>query len=132
MEIKYITPQELRAWWPSIKPGLENVKTKSPENWIIEDVYCDCHSQRSMIWALIDNGRAIGYWVLQPNGEELHVWAGWALENRHDNLENGLKYIKEIARQGNAKYITFSSHRRGWDKRAKKIGFRPRTWISEV
>lgn len=132
MEIKYITPQELRAWWPSIKPGLENVKTKSPENWIIEDVYCDCHSQRSMIWALIDNGRAIGYWVLQPNGEELHVWAGWALENRHDNLENGLKYIKEIARQGNAKYITFSSHRRGWDKRAKKMGFRPRTWISEV
>lgn len=132
MEIKYITPQELREWWPSIKPGLENVKAKSPENWIVEDVYCDCFNQKSMIWVLLDEGKVIGYWVLQPNGQELHVWAGWALENRHDNLEIGLKYIKDIARQGNAKYITFSSHRRGWDKRAKTLGFRPRLWICEV
>ena len=132
MEIKYITPQELREWWPSIKPGLENVKAKSPENWIVEDVYCDCFIKKSMIWVLLDEGKIIGYWVLQPNGQELHVWAGWALENRHDNLEIGLKYIKDIARQGNAKYITFSSHRRGWDKRAKTLGFRPRLWICEV
>jgi len=132
MEIKYITPQELREWWPSIKPGLENVKAKSPENWIVEDVYCDCFIKKSMIWALLDEGKIIGYWLLQLNGQELHVWAGWALENRHDNLEIGLKYIKDIARQGNAKYITFSSHRRGWDKRAKTLGFRPRLWICEV
>ena len=132
MEIKYITPQELREWWPSIKPGLENVKAKSPENWIVEDVYCDCFIKKSMIWALLDEGKIIGFWVLQPTSQELHVWAGWALENRHDNLEIGLKYIKDIARQGNAKYITFSSHRRGWDKRAKTLGFRPRLWICEV
>ena len=84
------------------------------------------------IIALIDESRVIGYWVLQPDGNKLHVWAGWSLENRHDNLENGLKYIKEIARQGNAKYITFSSHRKGWIKRAKSLGFSPRLWISEV
>ena len=132
METKYITPQELRSWWPSIKPGLENVKTKSPEDWIIEDVYVDCYNGRSMLWALIDDSRVIGYWVLQPNGDKLHVWAGWSLENRHDNLENGLKYIKEVARQGGSKYITFSSHRRGWEKRAKTLGFSPRLWICEV
>ena len=132
METKYISPQELRSWWPSVKPGLENVKTKSPEDWIIEDVYVDCYNGRSMLWALIDESRVIGYWVLQPDGDKLHVWAGWSLENRHDNLENGLKYIKEIARQGNAKYITFSSHRKGWIKRAKSLGFSPKLWISEV
>jgi hypothetical protein len=132
METKYITPQELRAWWPLIKPGLENVKTKSPENWIVEDVYCDAYSQRSMIWALVEDNKPAGFWVLQPNGKELHIWASWSLENRHDIVEIGLKYIKDIARQGNAEYITFSSHRRGWQKRAKALGFRPRLWICEV
>ena len=47
MEYKYIDSQELRNWWAAIKPGLEKIKSKSPENWIIEDVYTDCFNQRS-------------------------------------------------------------------------------------
>jgi hypothetical protein len=132
METKYISPQELRSWWPLVKPGLEKVKVKSPENWIVEDVYVDCFNGKSMLWALIDDNKIIGYWVLQPNGQELHVWASWSLENRHDIAKIGLKCIKDIASKGNAKYITFSSHRRGWEKRAKTLGFRPRLWICEV
>ena len=40
--------------------------------------------------------------------------------------------IKQMALTTNVKYITFSSHRRGWSKRAVQYGFRPKLWICEV
>jgi hypothetical protein len=47
-------------------------------------------------------------------------------------VEDGLKYIKGLASQANAKYVTFSSHRQGWQRRAKKLGFKPKQWICEI
>jgi len=132
MEYKYVSVDELRNWWPSIKPGLEKVKTKSPENWIVEDVYVDCFNQKSMLWVLIEDKRLVGFFILQPLGNTMHIWVGWTLENNQQIVENGIKYIKDLSRQGGMKYLTFSSHRRGWDKRSKQYGFRPRQWICEV
>jgi len=37
-----------------------------------------------------------------------------------------------MAAEAKVKYITFSSHRRGWAKRAADYGFRPKQWICEV
>jgi hypothetical protein len=132
MEYKYIDPQELRNWWASVKPGLEKIKSKSPENWIIEDVYTDCFNQRSLLFVLIENNHYQGFFILQPLGETLHLWAAYSLENSYEIVENALKYIKDMASTANVKSITFSSHRRGWDRRAAKYGFRPKQWICEV
>ena len=132
MEYKYVSVDELRNWWPFIKPGLEKVKAKSPENWIVEDVYVDCFNQKSMLWVLIEDKRFVGFFILQPLGNTMHIWVGWTLENNQQIVENGIKYIKDLSRQGGMKYLTFSSHRRGWDKRSKQYGFRPRQWICEV
>jgi len=132
MEYKYVSVDELRNWWPSIKPGLEKVKTKSPENWIVEDVYVDCFNQKSMLWVLIEDKRFVGFFILQPLGNTMHIWVGWTLENNQQIVENGLKYIKILASQANSKYITFSSHRAGWQRRAAQLGFRPKQWICEV
>jgi hypothetical protein len=132
MEYKYIDSQELRKWWASIKPGLEKIKSKSPENWIIEDVYTDCFNQKSLLFVLIENNRYAGFFILQPMGETLHLWAAYSLENSYEIVENALKYIKDMASSANVKNITFSSHRRGWDRRAKAYGFRPNKWICEV
>ena len=132
MEFKYIPPDDLRAWWPALRPGLDKIKTKSPENWIVEDVYVDLFNGKSMIWVCIDNSRYAGFFVLQPMGLTMHVWAGYTLENNQQIVENGLKYIKILASQANAKFITFSSHRSGWQRRAAQLGFRPKQWICEV
>jgi len=132
MEYKYIDPQELRNWWAAVKPGLEKIKSKSPENWIIEDVYTDCFNQRSLLFVLIENNHYSGFFILQPMGETLHLWAAYSLENSYDVVENALKYIKGMAAEAKVKYITFSSHRRGWAKRAADYGFRPKQWICEV
>ena len=132
MEFRYIKPDDIRAWWPSLRPGLDKIKTKSPENWIVEDVYVDLFNGKSMIWVCIDNDRYAGFFVLQPMGLTMHVWAGYTLENNQQIVENGLKYIKILASQANAKFITFSSHRSGWQRRAAQLGFRPKQWICEV
>jgi len=132
MEFRYIPPDQLRAWWPSVRPGLDKIKTRSPENWIVEDVYTDLFNGKSMIWVCIENNHYKGFFVLQPMGLTMHVWAGYTLENNQQIVENGLKYIKILASQANAKFITFSSHRNGWQRRAAQLGFRPKQWICEV
>lgn len=132
MEYRFIDPQHLRDWWASVKPGLEKIKKTSPENWIIEDVYTDCFNQKSLLFVLIENNHYAGFFVLQPQGETLHLWAAYSLENSYDVVENALKYIKSMALEAKVKNITFSSHRRGWSKRAAQYGFRPKLWICEV
>lgn len=132
MEKRYIQPQELRSWWPWVRVGLDKVKTKSTEPWIPEDVYADCFEQRSMLWVFLENGRPLGFVVLQPFGENLHVWCAHSDENNHKNLLTAFVMTEEIARAGNAIALTFDSNRRGWDKTARKLGFRPRKWIKEL
>ena len=132
MEYRFIAPQELRQWWASVRTGLEKIKRRSPENWIIEDVYTDCFNQKSLMFVLIENNHFKGFFILQPQGETMHLWAAYSLENSYDVVENALKYIKGMAAEAKVKNITFSSHRRGWSKRAAQYGFRPKLWICEV
>lgn len=132
IEFKFIPVDELRNWWPSIRKGIAKIKTKSPENWIPEDVYTDCFNQKAMLWVILKNSHFCGFFILQPQGKELHIWAAWTLENDYQVAEKGLQFIKNMAREANIKYLTFSSHRSGWQRRAKDYGFRPRKWICEV
>jgi hypothetical protein len=50
IEFNFIPQQEIRNWWATIKPGLDEIKLKSPEPWIVEDVYVDLFNQKSMLW----------------------------------------------------------------------------------
>jgi hypothetical protein len=131
-EFKHIPVDDLRKWWPSIRAGLDKIKGRSPENWIPEDVYTDCWNQKAMLWVVLKNNHFYGFFILQPMGEELHVWAAWTLENDYQVVQKGLQFIKNMARDANVKYLTFASHRPGWNRKAKAYGFRPRKWICEV
>jgi hypothetical protein len=132
MEFRHIPIDQLRSWWVAIRPGLDKIKTRSPENWIVEDVYTDLYNGKSMIWVCIEDERYKGFFILQPMDKTMHVWAGYTLENNQQIVENGLKYIKILAGQAGSKFITFSSHRNGWQRRAAQLGFRPKQWICEV
>lgn len=129
MKSTFIDPNNLRQWWGFIRPGLLKILEKSPEPWIPEDVYADCFSGRSMLWIAQDDARPVGFAVLQPQGTALHVWCVH-LERGH--LETGMQHLLEIARNGNAERLTFESWRPGWDRQARKLGFKPRKWAMEV
>ena len=129
MILHYIPKDQLRTHWDFIKHGLDLVRAKGHTEWIVEDVYCDCYENRSMVFLAITDNKPCGFVVLQPIGNTLHIWAAYS--QSHDILSEGLKQITDIATQMNAKNITFSSYRNGWEKIAPTLGFKPYTWRFE-
>ena len=128
MILHYIPKDNLRQHWDYVKHGLELVRQRGHMEWIIEDVYCDCYEQRSMLFiGLVDN-KAVGFVVLQPMGNALHVWATWSILNDKVLFQQAWQEIQAIAKQGNKTRVTFSSQRKGWERKARELGFKPQTW----
>jgi hypothetical protein len=128
MILHYIPKENLRQHWDYVKHGLELVRAKGHTSWIVEDVYCDCYENRSMLFiGMIDN-KAVGFVVLQPVGDTLHVWASWSTINDQTLFYQAFQEIQAIAKQGGKSKVTFNSQRKGWERRARAMGFKPQTW----
>ena len=128
MILHYIPKDQLRTHWQFIKHGLEIVRSKGHPEWLAEDVYCDCYEHRSMVFLAVTNNQPYGFVVLQPMGNTIHVWAAWSSINDELLLQEAWQEIQAIAKQGSKTRITFTSQRRGWDKKALQMGFKPSTW----
>jgi hypothetical protein len=133
MEIKYIPPHELKDWWGFAKEGVEAILSKSPEPYIQEEIFAQLWAQKSMLWVFMDENVPQGFTVLTPEQDNLFVWAIWGkTPQSFEVVSECFEMIKGIAKQGNAKTITFGSHRIGWDKVARKLGFTPRLWELKI
>jgi len=128
MILHYIPKDNLRQHWEYIRHGLEIVRSKGHTDYIAEDVYCDCYEQRSMLFMAIIDNKPVGFVVLQPIGNRLHVWAAWSLINDEALFMQAFQEIQQIARQGGKTKVTFNSERRGWERKARQMGFKPQTW----
>ena len=128
MILHYIPKDKLREHWDFIKHGLELVRAKGHTEWIVEDVYCDCYENRSMVFLAITDNKPYGFVVLQPIGNTLHIWAAWSVINNEELQNVAMKEIQAIAKQGGKSKVTFSSQRKGWERRARAMGFQPQTW----
>jgi hypothetical protein len=128
MILHYIPKDNLRQHWEYIRHGLEIVRSKGHTEYIPEDVYCDCYEQRSMLFMGIIDNKPVGFVVLQPIGNRLHVWAAWSLINDEALFMQAFQEIQQIARQGGKTKVTFNSERRGWERKARQMGFKPQTW----
>ena len=128
MNVQYIKQDELRGVWQYIKPGLEVILKKSPESWIPEDIYSDCFTGRSLLWVFVEDNSVVGFVVLQPIGDNLHIWCAYG----KGDFDAGMDHVLVLAREGGARTISFDSWRKGWDRKAKALGFRPRKWVREV
>ena len=128
MILHYIPKDKLREHWDYVKHGLELVRAKGHMEWIIEDIYCDCYENRSMLFLGIVDNKAVGFVVLQPIGNALHVWAAWSSINHELLLQEAWQEIQAIAKQGGKSRVTFASQRKGWERKARALGFKPQTW----
>jgi hypothetical protein len=128
MILHYIPKDNLRSHWDYIRHGLEIVRSKGHTEYIPEDVYCDCYEQRSMLFMGIIDNKPVGFVVLQPIGNRLHVWAAWSLINDEALFTQAFQEIQAIAKQGGKTKVTFNSERRGWERKARQMGFKPQTW----
>ena len=128
MILHYIPKDQLRSHWDYVKHGLELVRAKGHTEWIVEDVYCDCYENRSMLFVGMIDNKPVGFVVLQPIGDTLHVWASWSTINDITLFQQAFQEIQAIAKQGGKSKVTFSSQRKGWERRARLMGFTPQTW----
>ena len=128
MILHYIPKDNLRQHWEYIRHGLEIVRSKGHTEYIPEDVYCDCFEQRSMLFMGIIDNKPVGFVVLQPIVNRLHVWAAWSLINDDALFMQAFQEIQQIAKQGGKTKVTFNSERRGWERKARQMGFKPQTW----
>jgi hypothetical protein len=126
--LHYIPKDQLRQHWDYVKHGLELVRAKGHTQWIVEDVYCDCYENRSMLFVGMIDNKVVGFVVLQPIGDTLHVWASWSTINDNTLFQQAFQEIQAIAKQGGKSKVTFSSQRKGWERRARELGFKPQTW----
>jgi hypothetical protein len=126
--LNYIPKDQLRLHWDYVKHGLELVRAKGHTEWIVEDVYCDCYENRSMLFIGMVNNKPVGFVVLQPIGNTLHVWATWSTLNDKTLFQQAWQEIQAIAKQGGKSRVTFSSQRKGWERSARELGFKPQTW----
>jgi hypothetical protein len=132
MILHYIPNHELRQHWDFVKNGLEIVRSKADSSWIVEDVYCDCYENRSMLFLIITNKTLYGFVVLQPNNQAMHVWVTWMNINDNKLLEQIFEEAKVISKQNGKSTITFTSQRKGWERKAKQMGFTPLTWEFKI
>jgi hypothetical protein len=128
MQLKYIHPTELRQVWSQIKPSLEDMAKRS--TWIVEDAYCDLKEGRANLYLTIEDKYFTGYIITQTLGSTLHIWA--AYNNKNDVLVDGLEAVKALAKEQGLSEITFISPRKGWDRIAPKIGFKPSQWVYKL
>jgi len=128
MQLKYIHPTDLRQVWSQIKPSLEDMAKRS--TWIVEDAYCDLKEGRANLYLTIEDKYFTGYIITQTLGDKLHIWA--AYNNKNDVLVDGLEAVKALAKEQGLSEITFISPRKGWDRIAPKIGFKPSQWVYKL
>ncbi len=129
MNLQTIPAAEVKSWWSYIKPGLEKILNKSPEEWIPEDVYAACLYNNASLVICIQNGAPCGFMVVINRGETWHIWCAWSESHV---LNSGLIALEEMARLNNVQRLTFESWRPGWERLAKRNGFFPRSWVKEL
>jgi hypothetical protein len=130
IEIRVIPPEELKSWWPFVRPGLQTILRKSPEEWIPEDVYAQCLCKNALLWMYVENNKPLGFMVLVVRPETVHVWCLWSAVR--DRLQEGSEVFWKTLREANIKRVTFDSWRPGWNRVAIKYGFSPRSWVKEL
>ena len=93
MILHYIPKDKLREHWDYVKHGLELVRAKGHMEWIIEDVYCDCYENRSMLFLGIVDNKAVGFVVLQPMATHfMYGLHGQHLTTKHYFNKHGKKF----------------------------------------
>jgi hypothetical protein len=126
--LRLIPINEINDYWADVKTGLNRVLEKAPDTWKVEDAYVELMSNKSGLYVADDDCGIMGFTILTPFMQYgdliLHIWV--AVNNRnHDDLVFATDEVKKIAEEIGAKYITYSSVRKGMSKACKEIGFEP-------
>lgn len=120
MTFDLIPPESLHAYWTYVREGLERVKNRSKERWLVEDVYTAIRTKRSTLYIARDDNRQIGFFVaemsIEPFSNEpvLFIWTLFG-PNTLSYMDTCIEYFDQLAHSIGAKRIRFTG-RKGWQK----------------
>jgi hypothetical protein len=122
--VKSVPITEVPKLWKDIRPHLEKIIERGgSDGWISEDVYAIICAGNATLY--VNDGEWLGFCVVQllPHytTKKLHVW----ILHLESDPEPFMGRLKDLARQHGATRITFSTARKGWEKRAERLGFTP-------
>ena len=122
-----VIPAELSQCWAAVKPGLQKSADFSKGQWITEDAYHAIKSGSASLYLWIVDGYYAGNILLikKPGfqGNTLHIWSLFVETMYGNQIDENMSQIDDLASSHGCNRITFHSPRKGWDKRAERLGF---------
>lgn len=125
--------ENIRGFWPLVRPGIEKVLKKTSPSFIVEDVYN--YLMQDIAWIIICFERSTkkyaGFVVVSRSNEDhfstssdMLLWLAYS--EIQGAVESTLKRVEEMAKGMGFKCVIFHSSRKGWTRRAESLGFKIR------
>jgi GNAT superfamily N-acetyltransferase len=119
--MRAVGSSEVHLYWARIKPEIDRLLRFGSDGYVTEDVFVFLRNGVATLY--VNDGEWAGFAILQllPNyyGKRLHCWI---VQTTSDPKEYMDKLIA-IAKSHGADRITFESPRKGWARRAERLGF---------
>lgn len=135
LEFRPVQIAEIKAWWPRVRPALEDVARKNRPSWIPEDVYHVLMGNRGWLALTLHGDDVVGVTVVCQDGDQFAqrtdylVWIAWA---DPQNVEKGIardardftqERIEMAVRNAGGRFLRMHSPRKGWAKIAPQLGY---------
>lgn len=120
-----LAPENIRTYWPVIRPGLEYIQSECSTEWMPEDIFAACIAGAAELW--VDPAHNDGFLILQErplsfeHGKSLLVWVAYL--NSGGGVPAYLPLIEEIARRRGCVKVEFWSPRIGMGRLTEKHGY---------
>lgn len=123
-----VPPEEIDRFWSFLAHGLETVKlTDETVEWTLESVNNTAKKGAAYTVLGVKDDVAVGFFMgyPQPDGA-FFVWIAH-LHLGYD-LGEGIDMLASFAKDLGCTRLIFGTNRRGWERVARKYGFRPTYW----
>jgi hypothetical protein len=127
-----VPPEEIDRFWSFLEHGLQAVKeTDDTVEWTLESISKTVRSGRACTVLGLKDDVAVGFFVgyPQPDGA-FFVWIAH-LHTGYD-LGEGIDMLAGFAKDLGCTRLVFGTNRRGWERVARKYGFRPTYWEKAI
>ena len=127
-----IAPDIVDNVWDLIEPGLRSVKqTDSNVEWTIDSVHDALKAGNATAVFGMKDGLPVGFFAGYPQPDKaFFVWIAY-LRAGYD-LGEGIQMLEDFAKCIGCTRLIFGTNRRGWERVARRYGFRPSYWEKDI
>lgn len=128
MRIEQVSPDKIRLAWPFVKPAIEKLLERFPDEWIPENLFADLvHSPPKATLFVLTEEVIQGFFVIEictdrhSQKRSLNVWVLCAEQVAEIHQAEIIAKLDELARLCHCSRITYGTARMGWAKAMKGV-----------